>query len=449
MPAAIEAPPRPPAGVTIIPPSTPPKAPPAPTREIHVTPSGTATDKGPIESPKPGSAKERVFGAIRAKAGMPQTPPAAPAPTDSPRTEDSAPPQDLEAPQPEGGSPELSSPSGSPETPPAEGTAPAAPAAEPKKEKVNPWKLVDQYKGQLAKLEKEVADAKSATLPDNMKKEYLTQIEQLQKRNTELEDEMRFVNYEQSTDFQEKYQKPYVRKFESIMERLSGAKIKGEDGNPRPVTPNDVLAVVSAPLDEAYAIAEEKFGRAADWVVQRGEELRSLWNERQSALDEAKTKGAERAKQQQEMTVKQMNEMKDFVSSTWNKVNQSILKDEKWSKYFSPVEGDQDGNQSLSKGFELVDRAFSESPNAPGLTNEQRAAIIQRHAAVRNRAAAAGRLIKWNQKLESKIAELESELGKFKSTTPPAGGGAVGQPSGETPKGAWAGIQAALRAKAH
>lgn len=446
MPAAIDAPPRPPAGVNIVPPSSPPKAPPAPTREIHVTPSGTATDKGPIDAPKPGSAKERVFGAIRAKAGM--SPPAQPAP-EPPTPEAPSSPEGLETPQPEGGSQELPPPSGSPESAAAEGTTPAAPATEPKKEKVNPWKLVDQYKGQLAKLEKEVADAKSATLPDNLKKEYLTQIEQLQKRNTELEDEMRFVNYEQSTDFQEKYQKPYVRKFESIMERLSGAKIKGEDGNPRPVTPNDVLAVVSAPLDEAYAIAEEKFGRAADWVVQRGEELRSLWNEREAALTEAKTKGAERAKQQQEMTVKQMNEMKDFVSSTWNKVNQSILKDEKWSKYFSPVEGDQDGNQSLSKGFELVDRAFSESPNAPGLSNEQRAAIIQRHAAVRNRAAAAGRLIKWNQRLESKIAALEAELGKFKSTTPPAGGGAGGQPTGETPKGAWAGIQAALRAKAH
>lgn len=447
MPAAIDAPPRPPAGVNIVSPSTTPKAPPAPTREIHVTPSGTATDKGPIDAPKPGSAKERVFGAIRAKAGM--SPSVQTAPPESPKTEPSLAPQDLESPQPEGGSPDSPPPSGSPEAPPAEGTAPTAPATEAKKEKVNPWKLVDQYKGQLAKLEKEVADAKSATLPDNLKKEYLTQIEQLQNRNTQLEDEMRFVNYEQSTDFQDKYQKPYVRKFESIMERLSGAKIKDEEGNARPVTPEDVLAVVSAPLDEAYAIAEQKFGRAADWVVQRGEELRSLWNERESALKEAKTKGAERAKRQQEMTVKQMNEMKDFVSSTWNRVNQSILKDEKWSKYFSPVEGDQDGNQSLSKGFELVDRAFSESPNAPGLSNEQRAAIIQRHAAVRNRAAAAGRLIKWNQKLESKIAALEAELGKFKSTTPPAGGGAGGQPTGETPKGAWAGIQAALRAKAH
>jgi hypothetical protein len=356
----------------------------------------------------------------------------------------------LETPPPEGGPSDSPPPSGSLETPPAEGTPPATPATPPaESKKVNPWKLVDQYKGQVAKLEKEVADAKSSTLPENLKKDYLTQIETLQKRNSQLEDEMRFVNYEQSSDFQEKYQKPYVRKFESIMERLSGAQIKGEDGQPRPVTANDVLAVVSAPLNEAYTIAEEKFGRAADWVVQRGEELRSLWNERQAALDEAKTKGSERAKQQQEMTVKQQNEMKDFVSQTWNKVNQSILKDEKWSKYFSPAEGDQEGNQSLAKGFEMVDRAFSESPNAPGLTNEQREAIIARHAAVRNRAAATGRLIKWNQKLESKIAALEEELSKFKATTPPAGGGASGQPTNGTPKGAWAGIQAALRAKAH
>lgn len=460
MPATIDAPPAPPSGVKIVPPSTAPKPPPAPTREIHVTPGSTAVDPGPKEPLKPGSAKERIFSEFRKKAGtVPESPrvqskvsPESPTPS----------PNAPESPKPEGVSP--SSPSGSSEENPlgedipepgaTQETTPPAPAAAeqpkpPGKEKVNPWRLVDQYKGQVSKLEKELADAKSSSIPEQQKNDYLTQIETLQKRNTQLEDEMRYVNYEQSTEFQEKYHQPYIRKFNDIMGRLSGVSIKDESGQARKVTPEDVLAVVSAPLDEAYNIAEQKFGRAADWVVQRGEELRSLWSERDAALTDAKTKGAERWKQQAEMSQKQTREVKDFVSKTWNSVNEGIKKDERWSVYFQPVEGDQEGNQSLAKGYAMVDRAFSENPEANGLTNEQRADIIRRHAAVRNRAAAAGRLIKWNQKLQTQIDELTAQLKSYKESSPPSGGGAS-SPSGAeaAPKGAWAGIQAALRAKA-
>ena len=88
---------------------------------------------------------------------------------------------------------------------------------------------------------------------------------------------------------------------------------------------------------------------------------------------------------------------------------------------FTPVDGDQEGNQRLAKGFELADRAFSENPlNAKD--GEERKAIVARHAAVRNRAAAFGRLVLMNTKAEARIAELTSELAKYKGSEPPAGG---------------------------
>ena len=60
--------------------------------------------------------------------------------------------------------------------------------------------------------------------------------------------------------------------------------------------------------------------------------------------------------------------------------------------------------------FELADRAFSENPMAPGLTNEQRQGIVKRHAAVRNRAAAFGKLVHMNEQAKVRIAEAASDI---------------------------------------
>jgi hypothetical protein len=109
------------------------------------------------------------------------------------------------------------------------------------------------------------------------------------------------------------------------------------------------------------------------------------------------------------------------------------LADEKNGPFFKPVEGDEHWNQRLAKGFELVDRAFAENPLDPNLTSEQRAAVVRRHAAVRNRAAAFGPLKYKVSQLETKVAELTKELEQFKGSTPTVGdrraATGIGQPA--------------------
>ena len=93
------------------------------------------------------------------------------------------------------------------------------------------------------------------------------------------------------------------------------------------------------------------------------------------------------------------------------------------------------GNQRLAKGFELADRAFSENPLAPNLTAEQRRSIVERHAAVRNRAAAFGRLVYQNDQLTTERDALKKELAEFKSTVPGTAGSEGAPPSGTEVKG--------------
>lgn len=445
---ALEAPPAPPAGVTIVQPSTPPKAPPAPTTTIKL---GSSSQSGAtqVEAPKPGSARARLSAALAAKAGV--TPPATPAaPAQPPAAPAAAAPEAAEPATPPAeppGDPGVDDPGQAPPAAPEGQTPPADPAAQPQgKTKVNPWKVVDQWKSKAAELEKQVADIQTTT-----QKKYLTQIEELQKRNAQLEEDMRFVNYESTEEFKEKYHAPYQKAFDRAVAEMSELVIEDpETKTQRNVSGHDIVALANMPLAEARKFADAVYGDFADDMMAHRKEIRNLYAARQEALNEAKTKGAEREKQKREMAAKQTQEIQEHIKTTWSKVNDEAVKNPTYGKFFSPVEGDQDGNQRLAKGYELVDRAFSENPNDPRLTPEQRDSIIKRHSAVRNRAAAAGRLISWLNQRDKQIAELKAELAKYQGTTPRTGGapaaGTTGDPA--TTGKASDRIFAALRAKA-
>ena len=112
------------------------------------------------------------------------------------------------------------------------------------------------------------------------------------------------------------------------------------------------------------------------------------------------------------------------------------------------MEGDEEANTRLKKGFEIADRAFSVNPLDPKLTPEQRQEVVRLHSAVRNRAAAFGKLVYQNEKLAAKAAELEAELAKYKNAQPGAGE-PHGQQAATGPHSAKESVMADLRKLAH
>lgn len=317
----------------------------------------------------------------------------------------------------------------------AEGDVESPPASEPKpakggdtdgnapKPKVNPWKLLDEHKAARAKAESEIAELKKLVPNEAARKQEIAELEQLRARAKELEDEIRYVNYEKSPEFKEKYDEPYKKSWSKAMHELAEISIEDPDtGQTRQFTANEMLKLVNMPLAEARKVADELYGSLANDVMTHRKEIKNLFEARATALEEARTKGAEREQKTLEQ-VKAANEtITKQITETYTKANESITKDEKYGAYFTPIEGDQDGNQRLAKGFELVDRAFQENPMDPRLTPEQRESIVKRHAAVRNRAAAFGRLVFQNQQAKTRIAELEAELAQFKGSEPTATG---------------------------
>lgn len=377
---------------------SPPAAPPA-------TPDPKAPPAAPQEPKQPDSRSD-MFDRLRKKGNV-ETPPE-PKPQERPGEEAI----EGEEPHEEGQ-----------EKPPADPKAP--PVTPEEKKKQSPWKLVTEYKQRYAEseqraldFEKEIKAIKSGQLP----KEVQDRVAKIEARNKELEDEMRFVRYEGSQEFKEKYQTPYEKAWSRAMSELGELTIQAEGGQPRQVNSQDMLDLVNLPLGKARELANALYGDFANDVMQHRKEIRNLYEQRTNALEEAKKTGAEREAQMTEKQKKLYSEITDGVKSEWQKAQEAALADEQNGRFFKPVEGDDEWNSHLEKGFQFADSAMSSNPLDPSLSPEDRAKIVRKHNAMRNRAAAYAPMKYKIGRLEAKIAELEKDLGQFKQSEPKTGG---------------------------
>jgi hypothetical protein len=397
-------------GIPVTIPSAPTPQPPKP--EIAVsTLTPPAADPAATPAPKKGSAKESIFKDLRAKFGVETPPPVIEAKAEL----------EQKAPEPE-------------QKPPVAEQKPPTPeqkAEQEKQAKANPWKLVEEYKSKSKALEERLSAAEKAGVSPEKLQMYEAEIkkrdEEIQKREAKLaeyEKEIRYKDYQKSEHFKKTYQEPYEKAWKDSLEKLAEVTIEEDDGSYRPVTEKDFTAILGMNLRDAKQFAEEKYGVFKEEILACREKVNDALKAQVKALDEAKNQSAEFYKKQSEEKQKQRMEMTESVRKVWTQANEAALKDPKHGAFFTPIEGDAEGNQKLAKGYELADRAFSENIDDPRLTNEQRKEMVARKAAVRNRAAAYGRLVHQVTKGNERIAELEAKLKQYTDTEPPQGGGA-------------------------
>lgn len=339
------------------------------------------------------------------------------------------------------------------ETPtPQEGQEPTPPTdkgpdGKEKKEKVSPWRLVDQWKGRALELEKQIADLKQGAVPEADKKSFEEKLSAYEKKTKEMEDRLVLYDYRNSSEFKEKYEKPYFEAYADSRKRV--ASMKTESGEV--ATPELFDAIMSTPDDDtASQLIEDNFGSGvkAASVARMREKVAELARTATMHLEEQTKAGAERLKQQSAQMTKAQQEIKEYIAKTWDASNKAILEDPKNGPLFKQREGDPDWNQRLAKGYELTDRAFAENASDPSLNPEQRAAIVKRHAAVRNRAAAFGALRFEVDRLTRRISELTTELGQYQQSDPKGG---TQKPSSDSTKAgmnAWDRLASNLKQRA-
>lgn len=427
----------------------PPSAPPAPTTAISASNMpGTATPAAP---PKPGSARERLFADLQKKAkpfgGEPTPEPAKPTAAPKPQAKPKAEPQ--QQPTEPSGTEDLEEPT-EPQTPETPEEPAEKPQTPPKAEKKNPWKMVEEYKARAAKAEQELLETRKGVVPEEQRKKMEQEAESIRKRNEELESEIKFVNYSKSKEYAEQYEKPYNEAWTKAMEEVGEITVEDPNtGERRNATANDLLELVNLPLGQAREIADKNFGPFADDVMGYRKEIRRLFEAKSKALETARVASVERDKQHLEQVTKMRTEIKTAVDDTWAKANATLMEDPKYGKYFKPVEGDENINQRLAKGYQMVDRALNENPHDPRLTAEQRASIVKRHAAMRHRAASFGRVFYELQSATARIAELEAKLSQFEGVEPTTEGGGGNPAAPAEPASARDRMFAELRRRAH
>lgn len=330
-------------------------------------------------------------------------------------------------------------------------------ATPPKKDKkVSPWKLVDEWKKTAAEFrtraeasERELTVLKAGRPAEAVPKEIADRLTQAEARVKEYEDHLRFLDYQRHPEFVQKYQQPYEMAWKRATSELAEVAVTDPaTGATRAATAEDMLALVNMPLGKAREYADQLFGAFADDAMAHRKEIKSLFDTQQGALKEARENGAKRDQQEREQAEKQRTELTKTITDAWTAANREAVTHVDYGKYFEPVEGDQQGNAALAKGFELADKAFSRSPHDPSLSPEERKEVVRMHAALRNRAAAFGRLRRWHEADQARIAELEKELEDYKKTEPSTAGARTASGSGARPSDPWDRVTEGIRKRA-
>lgn len=264
----------------------------------------------------------------------------------------------------------------------------------------------ESLKAKYKALEEEHRKLKSQPPPKDPEKE------EMAKRLAELEHEMRFRHYESSEEYKQQYEKPFVEAYQQGRAKAASLKVTDESGDIRQGTPEDFDRIVRLADDDAAAdLAAELFGNKAPVILYHRERVHELNAARVKAIEEFRKLGGERDKKLAE----EQSRAREEIARLWRQANADAA--EKYPQWFKPAEGADDENQALEAGYQMADRGFSDDPS---MTIEERVAL---HSAIRNRAAAFGRVVLQNRKLAARVAELERELQQFKSSEPGSGGG--------------------------
>lgn len=295
-----------------------------------------------------------------------------------------------------------------------------------KDKKVSPWRLVDDYKktnselkAKLEGYEKELSEIKGTKPAAEVPKDVSERLQKAEARVKELEDDLRFTDYQRHPEFQTRYVKPYNDAWKLAVSELAEVTVTDPNsGAQRAATAEDMLALVNLPLGQAREYANKIFGEFSDDAMAHRKEIKRLFDAQQSALKDAKENGATHAKQVQEQSQQQRQRMDSMIKETWDAAKRETLTHETHGKYLNPIEGDQKGNAALAKGLSFTEKAFALNPRDPSLTDDQRKEAVRMHAALMYRAAAYPRMRQWIEERDARIKELEERLDGYAESEP-------------------------------
>lgn len=257
-------------------------------------------------------------------------------------------------------------------------------------------------------LTKEATELRSRvkTGEDPEKKALVEQTTALRNRLNEVEQELKYVDYTKSTEFKDKFEKPFRDGLADTYEEIKEYWVQTADGE-RPATPTDFDKVLEAPPQDVRKTAKELFGESAEDVLAMRRKLVDL---RKNADREAK-RYREEAAERDKRKVTEETETRMKAQQLWKQANDEIVR--RYPDFFGEVEGDDELNQARRESYAVID-----SQNRPDIKLEDKIAL---NAAIRHRAAAFKTMLIKNNRLKARVTELEEALKAYEASEPGEG----------------------------
>lgn len=302
---------------------------------------------------------------------------------------------------------------------------------------LNGYKRAKQLETELQAIQAKYQELEKIAPNSKAEREQLqTRLADLEKKFNEKEQEIKFLNYERSGEYVEKYQTPYKNAVQAAYNDMKELTVTepdmsqpvGENGQrptkERAATPADFDSIYGLPLGQATKLANQLFGHAASIVMGHRNEIRRLAQAAVNAVNDWKAKAKEREEKEKADAVTH----RDFVSRTWSEVNNNLV--QKYPDLFAPDSNDPEGNKKLEEGQRMADAFFADRSSSP---LEHR---IVFDAQIRNRIAAFPRLKYQRDKLRAENEQLKKDLAELRASNPGAPGGGGTPPAGEQTEGA-------------
>jgi hypothetical protein len=264
-------------------------------------------------------------------------------------------------------------------------------------------------------------------------KEVNTALEASNKRVESLENDLKFAAYQKHPDYEAQFQKPYEAAFQAARTAMTQLDVAGDDGNTRPGTAED--------FDKLWAVSDSRQQRAAakalfgddsyamaQFLLHR-DKVADIAEKARTAVDDFQKKAGERDKQRADGMAKHQQRRGAEITQVWQKkVAELTGPTSKQARWFTPVEGDDEGNALLEAGNEKAKKAFSNlNLYDPRLKSEQVAEhtagqceIITKGGGFDRQELLYDRMYK---DLSAQLKAAKDELKQFKASEPGAGDG--------------------------
>lgn len=277
-----------------------------------------------------------------------------------------------------------------------------------------------KLKKQLAAREKEFEEFRSKPAEDPEKPKLLETLSAREKRLKELEEQVKYYDYTKSSEYVEKYDKPYKEAWQYATQTATDLSVKREGAEPRKVTAEEFARIVNMrseddALEAAHSLFDgDKLGNAkAARIMEQREKIMQHYR----AAENAKSDFAKNIEaREKELSAKQIAEREANAqrskaqAEAFQKMNSEAEK--KYPQWFSKADGDEQINKALETGKRMADTVFM---GGQDLDSDTR---VKMHSAAYMKIAGFDRLAIENGRLKTQMDKLQKALDGYKSSGP-------------------------------